>query len=235
MLSNRRFSLLKSLILPKDKKIVRIPLGLFKGITFNVDFMSQSQLYLGLWERETYSHMYQLSRNIKTAIDIGAGKGEQTLYFLYKTSADKIFSFEPSEDSCNSLKENINLNHNSTSKSLRIIKKAVCAKNSNFEISLDSLWNEISFPCFVKMDIDGGEVEALNGAIQFLSGNYDVRWLIETHSYELEKECIRILSRNRFHYKIIYNAWWRKFIPEQRPIEMNRWLVAYKQNMTDKN
>ena len=36
------------------------------------------------------------------------------------------------------------------------------------------------------------------------------------------------LERNGFRVRIVPNAWWRVVLPEQRPVELNRWLVAYR-------
>jgi hypothetical protein len=77
------------------------------------------------------------------------------------------------------------------------------------------------------MDVDGAEEKVLNGA-NTINTLTDVRWLIETHSSQLELLCERILTAAGFQIRIISNARWRVLVPEQRPIEHNRWLVAWK-------
>ena len=44
---------------------------------------------------------------IKTAIDIGAAEGEYTLFFLEKTSTEKVFTFEPSDYCIKQFQENL--------------------------------------------------------------------------------------------------------------------------------
>ena len=77
------------------------------------------------------------------------------------------------------------------------------------------------------MDVDGAEEQILKGA-KTINALTDVRWLIETHSNELESLCEGILTVAGFQTRIIPNAAWRVFVPEQRPIEHNRWLAAWK-------
>ncbi|MFA6599587.1 MAG: hypothetical protein WCU74_01045 [Candidatus Omnitrophota bacterium] len=89
---------------------------------------------------------------------------------------------------------------------------------------LDNYCDQIVLPCLVKMDIDGAEMDALRGATKIL-GFHAVRWLIETHSLQLE-QCPEVFAETGFQAKVIKNAWWRCLIPEQRPIPHNRWLVA---------
>ena len=115
-----------------------------------------------------------------------------------------------------------------------MIQKFVGNEEGDQRLRLDSLLVSLKEPCFIKMDIDGGEVEVLRGSARLLEFD-DVRWLIETHSVELEAECIRILQEAGYVTKIIRNAWWRFFIPEQRPIPHNRWLIAHKSKIGKAN
>ena len=53
--------------------------------------------------------------------------------------------------------------------------------------------------------------------------------LIETHSIALERDCCSYLQSCGYNTKIVPNAWWRSMIPEQRPLDHNRWLWAWPQ------
>ena len=86
---------------------------------------------------------------------------------------------------------------------------------------------EAKEPIFIKMDIDGGELEALQSCTSILT-NKTCLLVIETHSDQLEKDCIFHLSNLGYNCKIIPNAWWRIFLPELRPIEHNHWFYAKK-------
>ena len=80
------------------------------------------------------------------------------------------------------------------------------------------------------MDIDGGEEKALRGGIEALSKT-PMYLLIETHSPELEQSCMNVLTDHGYAVSLIKNAWWRHFIPEERPaprhgVLHNRWFFA---------
>ena len=120
---------------------------------------------------------------------------------------------------------NLKLNRFRDSSRLEISSKFVSATNNEKECSLGSFVPSMAFPCLVKMDVEGGEVDILKGCPQSLRESQS-RWLIETHSKPLEEERIRILQPAGFQVRIIPNAWWRIFLPELRIHAHNRWLVA---------
>lgn len=64
--------------------------------------------------------------------------------------------------------------------------------------------------------MDGYEADVLKSGEKLLSeGKVDL--LIETHSKELEDECIGWLNERGYRCEVIDNAWWRFVVPEQRP------------------
>lgn len=192
----------------------------------NLSLRSQMQIYCGLFERELHPSIRRLSRGIATAIDIGAAYGEYTIFFLTKTPARKILAFEPGSQYLSILKNHLQINRVDLSK-VALSPKFVGASDGEQEISLDSLAPVVQTPCLVKMDVDGAEERILQGAALF-NLRPDIRWIIETHSKELEVHCVEMLKAAHFETKIIRNAWWRAFIPEMRPGDHNRWLVAWR-------
>ena len=78
-----------------------------------------------------------------------------------------------------------------------------------------------------KIDVDGGELDVLQGMSKTLS-DHSNKIIIETHTPDLEKSCITFLEARGYQTRIIKNAWWRIILKEERPIDHNRWLVAYK-------
>jgi ribosomal protein L11 methylase PrmA len=187
----------------------------------------QTQVYLGLFERETYPWLNRLSKGIATAIDIGAAQGEYTLYFLTKTKAAKMIAFDPDMDCVPVLRKNLELNGLGQSERLEFFTKLVGASDSEREVRLDSVAKSIRTPCFIKMDVDGAEEMILKGA-QIINSLPGVRWLIETHSNELKSACERILKAAGFQTKIGPTARWRVLVPEYRPSLNHGWLAAWK-------
>jgi hypothetical protein len=82
----------------------------------------------------------------------------------------------------------------------------------------------------VKIDVDGGEVSVLKSAPHLLKMP-QMRWLIETHSAELEKECRELLTAYGYQTIVIPNAFWRIIIPELRNSPHNRWLIAVRDEL----
>ncbi len=223
----RLVSNLKNVIVSPERKPRKILAGPFRDIVMGLSLRSQTQVYLGLFEKEIHPWLNRLSKGIATAIDIGAAHGEYTLYFLTKTKATKVFAVEPDVSLFPYLHENLRLNGLDQSQRLEISTKFLGVSDTEQEIRLDSLANSLHAPCFIKMDVDGAEEQILKGA-KTINALTDVRWLIETHSNELESLCEGILTVAGFQTRIIPNAAWRVFVPEQRPIEHNRWLAAWK-------
>jgi hypothetical protein len=201
--------------------------GPFRGIRMNLNLAHQTQLYLGLFERETHPWLKRLSKGITTGIDIGAADGEYTLFLLKHTRASKIYSFEPDPIMMSRLNSNLRLNHELELEHLQMSTRFVGRSSSGDIVCLDSLAEDIRCPCLIKMDVDGAEAEILAGA-GAIKAMPDIRWLIETHSEKLERSCVKSLQSAGFKTEIIRNAWWRAIMPEQRPIPHNRWLVAWK-------
>ncbi|MGD0840151.1 MAG: FkbM family methyltransferase [Candidatus Acidiferrales bacterium] len=220
-------SKLKSWLLPSGRSPRRIRFGLLGGLTMQMDLAHHSQRWLGLQERELCEWVRRFARDINTAVDVGANDGMYTLYFLARTSARKVYSFEPSTDCIRELEQNLALNDLAANERLKIDARMVGASIAQDWTTLDSLAASIVPPCLIKVDIDGGERDLLSGASRCLALP-GMRWIIEVHSKALEQDCLRALTEVGYHVEIVPNAWWRNVIPELRPGELNHWLVAYR-------
>jgi hypothetical protein len=198
-----------------------------------LDFAHNTQRWLGLQERELYPWFRRLSDEIHTAVDVGANDGMYTLYFLTKTQAQKVLAFEPSDESLRQLKTNLTLNGLSANSRLEIVPKSVSASNDADFATLDSFSERLRPPCLVKVDIDGGEVDLLKGARSLLYSP-GIRWIIEVHSRALQDQSCEILQAANYRVIVVRNAWWRHFLPELRPGELNHWLVAVPQEASQR-
>jgi predicted RNA methylase len=196
----------------------------------NLSLECQTQLWLGLFEKEIHCWLKRFCQGIATAIDIGAAEGEYTLFFLLRTPAKTVFAFEPDTRVLPMLEENLRANALERSSSVKLCTEFVASSGraGDGRLALDSLLDSIETPCLIKVDVDGAEMDVLKGAGQLNSSGADIRWLIETHSRKLENDCAQALAEAGFNIQIIHNAWWRRFLPELRPIEHNRWLAAWR-------
>jgi hypothetical protein len=222
----RPLSRIKRWLVPSRREARRVWGGVFRGITLELDLADQSQLYVGLFEREVQGWLRRFSRNVRAVMDVGADQGEYTLFALCRTNARRVLAFEPSDTSRERMRRNLHLNGMESDPRLRIVPAFVGSMEKGNWRTLNSFLAEIDGPCLVKIDVDGGEAEVLRGATTLVARR-DVCWIIETHSAELERECVAILQRAGLRTLIVPNAWWRRFVPELRPIAHNRWLVAF--------
>ena len=217
---------LKNAIVPAGRRPRRIMTGPFKGICMDLDLRTESQIYAGLFERELHPALWRLSRGIRSAVDIGAAHGEYTLFALMKTNAERVISFEPDDKMLSQFHLNLRLNGLEGDKRWELHSKFLADREGPQSIDANDLAAWIRTPCLVKMDIDGGEAAVLRSCVRRVLPTPDTRWIIETHSLDLENECISLLRASGYTTTIIPNASWRSILPEQRFRKHNRWLTA---------
>jgi len=221
----RPISMLKQLMVPTGTRAVKIPLGIYRGFKLNIDFESQTQIYLGLWEFETYPYIRRALCDARWLIDVGAGFGEMCI--LFKRNLRRVIAIEPDEIALSRLHLNMALNGISDA-DIEVHPRYVGAAISAEYIRLDDLQVDRSQPGFIKIDIDGSEMDALeSGATLIAEGSLQL--LVEVHSLNLELSCLKYLSSRGYACEIIDNSRWRLIIPEKRPTEHNRWIWAEKQ------
>ena len=97
--------------------------------------------------------------------------------------------------------------------------------NDQDHLRVDDINVDRSRTGFIKIDIDGFEVDALESAASLLS-EANVTLLVEVHSHELESRCIEFLKQQQYKNEVIRNSGWRCIIPELRPLPLNRWIWA---------
>lgn len=221
----RIVSRMKCRLLPRGAKPRAIRFGYGRGLTMDVDLQHRTQLLLGLYERELLPHLERQSSIANSAIDIGANEGFYSLAFLARSNIQNVIAVEPDSEARTLLGRNLALNPELDSTRLTIITDFVGSDRENGMETLDHLTRELRAPILVKLDVDGGELDVLQGSEALLS-RLDSLWLIETHSWELENACIEFLEQRGYQTCIIPNAGYRAVIPENRQSAHNRWLSA---------
>lgn len=199
--------------------------GLNRGVRMDLDLASETQTYLGLAERELAPYFDKYSRDIQTAIDVGGSVGLYALFFLKKTPAQRVICFEPDAGCFHTIERNLELNGLRGDRRLELINKFVGSKDDGEFVSLDSLADGVAGPCLIKIDVEEAEVDVLKGASRMVA-RPDVRWIIETHTATIERECLAIFRAAGRNPRIVDKAWWRIALPELRPTPHNRWLVV---------
>lgn len=215
-------SLVKNVMVPAGRAPRRVRSGLYKDIMLDLDLRSQTQMVLGLWERETYAFVQTAGANVQWLLDIGAGSGEMTLYFLRQSNSIRAIAAEPDPAEVDTLRRHLKLNGFSED-SCQIINCRI--GNGEGMVALADLVRPLQGRGFIKIDVDGAEVEVLKSAGNLLDER-DVAILIETHSDQLEVDCMAWLLKRNYRTSIIKNARWRRILPDGRVIAHNRWLSA---------
>jgi len=218
-------SRLKDALVPGGLRPRKVLCGLNRGLVMWLDLRHDLQRQLGLYEREISYMFRKYARNINTAVDVGAGDGFYTLYFLARTSATNVFAFEPSEEARRRMARNLQANGLDLDPRLVLDPRPVGAQTQVGAVTLDSIWERVRTPCLIKIDAEGAEANVLAGAGHIL-GLPEVLWIVETHSRRLERECVSLLSSRGHETVIARNALWRTVLPESRPMPHNRWLFA---------
>jgi hypothetical protein len=146
------------------------------------------------------------------------------MVFMRQPRAIPVIAIEPNAADVAELRDNLALNGLSE-RDLEIVERTVSPDVQQQSIALDEVAVDRSMRGFLKIDVDGAEMDVLRSGGKLLSpATADV--LIETHSPELERDCQAWLEARGFAVRIVPNAWWRVFIPEYRTIPHNRWLWA---------
>lgn len=218
----RPISLLKRLFVREGERRRCVPFGLYRGLTLELDLSSEAQTYFSLYERETHPYISKAARRASWFIDVGGRKGEMCIYFLKNTSA-RIVAVDPAAEMRPYLARAIA--HNGLDPDRLEIITGFAGEGAGDEVRLDSLDIDRRRPGFIKIDVDGAELAVLRGAVGLLE-RADVDLLVEVHSASLEQQTISFLEARGYHTEIIRNAPWRIFLPELRPIELNRWVWA---------
>lgn len=215
----------KQRLLPAGTGARTVPFGLFRGLRLEIDFRCQTQLYVGLWERETYPYLSRAFERAAWLIDVGAGSGELALALLARRPEARAWAIEPDARCRAAITRNLGLNQGIASERLVVLAALAGAADGPGVMRLDRLPVLDGRPGLVKIDVDGAERDVLRGAEGLLSRR-DVSWLVETHSVELEQDCLDMFSSHGLATTIILNAWWRHLLPEHRPGGHNRWIWA---------
>jgi predicted RNA methylase len=200
----------KRYLLPRGSAMRRIPLGLGRGIRLETDFAQHTQRHLGLYERPLASHIRRFCRPGVRCWDVGAGDGYYALIFAKLTGA-AVLAVEADPALCRKLEDVCEANGAAVEVRQGIV---------GLDLSLDGLRD--SRVGLLKIDIEGAELEALNGAAEILERD-GPKIIVETHSAELETGCSELLRRAGYDVTIVDH---RRWLREERPIEHNRWIVA---------
>ena len=205
----------------------------YKTTFKNVSLVTNEALYSIVPDFNFYQHFYKVKKG-DVVIDAGANCGHLSIYFSKLAgNQGKIFAFEPDKFNILRIEENIKLNNDLTSnikiedvllwdedklvdfyEAGTVGSSAVwmpdndkCVKKEAVKIDTWVKKNNINKLDFIKMDIEGAEIEALDGCIETLK-NLKPNFAIASYHYvngeqtyvKLEK----FFKENNYSYKTVW-------------------------------
>ncbi len=188
--------------------------GPLRGLRWIVGSTSHGA-WLGTYEHSKLLSFSSFIQERMTVWDIGANVGIYTLLSsLLVGPSGKVIAFEPLPINLRYLREHVRLNslHNVTVCAAAVSSRSgtVCfspgltrsegklSANGSLQVSAISLdeaveQHSVPLPDLIKMDIEGGELAALQGAVAVLSGSSPIIFLA-THGRRTRDECISLLD-----------------------------------------
>ena len=170
--------------------------------------------WLGTYERESQEVANTLIRQGDVVIDVGANVGYFTLIFSKLTGPNgRVAAIEPVPENLRALRRHLDLNRITNvdvlecaiSNASGTAKFATSARSEGrlaargeLSVRVESLDRLVAAgmlpqPSVIKFDIEGGEVEAIEGARSTLQVLKPSLW-IETHGWERHEKCRRLLA-----------------------------------------
>jgi methyltransferase FkbM-like protein len=212
---------LKRLLFRAEPSVRRLPFGLPRGLCLEVDLRGYWYGYLGLYEIEIAAHIRELCRPGSCCYDIGTQNGYYAL-ILARLSGRRVVAIDADQAVMGRIQRVMQANP--AWGELVDVRIAYVGSGAEGSLALDDIAYEGhgNVPDLIKIDIEGGEVEALRGAGRMLS-DHRPHLIIETHSTELERQCLELLADHRYQTEIVHRRTWLR---EDRPLPHNRWLVA---------
>jgi hypothetical protein len=219
-------STLKPSLFRDELRPTKVCFGVGRGLVFMLNRRHALQRWLGIEETESQRIFRRFVARGNVVFDVGAYDGDTALQLAKLAVPGRVVAFEPNPSMRRLLEENAALNPQLPP--LQVVPSFAGAQDDGDRIvTLDSFVarGKAPPPNFVKIDVDGAELDVLSGMEQIMKTVRPVV-LVEVHSADLEGSCDVFLSRCGYDVRIIKNVWWRVLYPEWRPIKLNRWLLA---------
>ena len=219
------------LVLPWNIRIwVEVESGPGKGIKLRLNPRYDSGYWHGDYEREIQTIFTEFLKPDAVVYDVGANIGFFALLAARLVgSRGIVFAFEPDPDNSSRLQENIEAN---SLKHVRVVSSPVWSSNTRVffarssdhstrfvgsirtpevgtegfyeqAVTLDDFAKHHPAPDFIKMDIEGGEAQALAGASGLFTQAKPLL-LLEVHTREAREYSEKWLEERRYNYEWLH-------------------------------
>lgn len=208
----------------RPNSVWRVPWGIARGLRLEVDQGAPLHIYLGTAEIELAAHMRRFARPGVRVFEVGGYDAYYAMVFARMAQAD-VTSFEFREEAVARIRRNLALNPGLAER-VKIVQ-AYVANESRETPRTDTIDRMVASgttvaPDLMIIDVEGAEAMVLEGARDVLR-NTRPHLIVETHSRELEQQCVEILRDSGYTPTIVNQ---RRWLAENRGNGHNRWLVA---------
>lgn len=204
-------------LIPKAS-VVRVRSGLNEGMRWIVGSHVHG-CWLGHYEAEKQAAVRRLVKPGMKVFDVGANAGFYTLAFSRLVGpTGQVWAFEPLPENLANLRRHIEIN---ALRNVTVVDAATSDKSGTAQfmeapsnamgrlaaqggitvrtVTLDEASTASGAPDVIKLDVEGGESAALEGASQLLAAHRPVI-LLATHGPDQHRQCVEILRRHGYDF-----------------------------------
>jgi len=201
-------------------------MGPFRGARIVMQPRSSLRKVFGFYEQELNPWIEQALRKVTRVIDVGANDG----YFTFGSAAafrrlgktGEIVAYEPDSRQVEKLRDSVAA-QDGTGNCFQIVHSFVGAKVGEGVTTLDALTAANRRDTLVKIDVEGAEMEVLDGANSWLkTGNC---FVIEVHQRAFLEQIQNLFQKKGMRLKQVNQKPLALFGREERG-EENWWLVT---------
>ncbi len=208
------------LIFPKEKGYRKILFGPAAGCFMDLEPRQRVRNYLGVHEWELNRYFKRLVAPGSNCFDLGGNEGYDAL-MMANLSRGRVATFDCDPAMLEILR--LNTAHNPTLQ-IQVVESYIGSQSQNGQMTIDEAARKFFVPDFIKMDIEGAEDLALEGASETLAKRHP-GMIIEVHGVNKEERCLAILTRYGYRTLIVDQSWFLK--ESERGDVHNRWLIAF--------
>ncbi|TWT97964.1 hypothetical protein Pla108_21190 [Botrimarina colliarenosi] len=191
--------LVKCAVFRQGPHPARIRGGSLRGRRMLLDLRHDTQVWRGVYEQSLQEWLTANVTKDAVCFDVGAAEGWATLQMALLATGGRVFAFEPS-DRGNDIRPNLDLNRDRPLAEVQVERCYVGRENCHGSTSIPTrsidayiAENALDRLDVIKIDVDGPELEVLDGAMQALERHHPAI-CVETHSRELTQAVVARLA-----------------------------------------
>ncbi len=214
----------KEIVFGKGFRKYRFRGGQLKGMWSFFDLANDTQMWRGVYEVAQQDWIVNATKPGDVCLDIGAAEGYFSLLFArHAGPTGHVWAFEPSERK-DYIEESFKLNAELQLSPVSLIPEFVIGPKTKgmTGVIIDELVEKenITRVDVVKIDVDGGEMDVLEGMIKTIE-RFHPKMSVELHTKELYEQVSVFLKNFGYEMTLVDPPAY-----EERPIEFNKFYFS---------